>query len=488
MQSLKVILSRLGRLIMALIKDLKGSFVGGRVSPTLQNRIDLQKFNTWLKEAKNTKIQPEGGISNRAGTIFVGKAKAETLRLTFNINVSATVTINGISKTGTSVYFDLARGSIYEYTVNSAGYKAEEGTVYLSENKVVSVTLEEDSTPCTLTITCETTGATVKINNVEQLSYTGVVGEEVSWEVSKEGYKTEKGKVILTEDIEIPVTLEEVTTATLTINATPNNADISLVINGETYSSQGQISKVLNTGDSYTYTVSCNNYVQETGSGEIEEDTTINVELQVHIMTINNIASTGLQNNVQELASYKINKTGNYSISIKGEGFNMTVNNNSVKVKGGTAIGTISLTKGATVYFKAIKGGTANYATGGCGIGVWVGSECILAVGGAGIQFGNSGGGYNGGAKGYFSRYNPGIGGQEMQDSSAGYSYNGNTGTNQTPNNGCGEGYSFNSGLYGFQMRSYGGSGYVKSEYSSNFTLTAANNSEKGFVQISFVD
>ena len=101
---------------MAQLKDMKGSFVGGHVSPELQNRIDLEKFNTFLKEAKNTQLKPEGGVSNRAGTVFVGIAKTSTYRLTINVNVPANIIINGIVYTGTTASVDLPiDNATYEY-------------------------------------------------------------------------------------------------------------------------------------------------------------------------------------------------------------------------------------------------------------------------------------------------------------------------------------------------------------------------------------
>jgi hypothetical protein len=41
------------------MKNLQPSFTGGEISESLQNRIDLQKFTTWLKQAKNTIIHPQ---------------------------------------------------------------------------------------------------------------------------------------------------------------------------------------------------------------------------------------------------------------------------------------------------------------------------------------------------------------------------------------------------------------------------------------------
>lgn len=472
---------------MALLKELKGSFVGGKISRSLQNRIDLEKFNTWLKEAKNTQIKPEGSVSNRAGTIFVGTAKVVSYRLTINVNVSATIIINGTVFSGTTAYIDLPISDLsYTYSIGASGYATQSGSGTISANTEIDITLVEDVTYYTFAIV-NSQGATITINGTEQDTVNVASGTTIEWSVELSGYNSQSGTLVLNEDTTLTITLTA--DKTITITATPSNAQITLVINNETtYTGTGTVSAVGSTGDSYTYTVSGDNYIQETGSGEITEDTTISVELQVHIMTIENISATNLQNNVQDIATYQINKTGNFSINIKGEGYTTTISNQTIEAKGGTATGTISLTQGDTLYLKAIKGGTSNGQTGCCGIGVWLDSECILAVGGAGVLYGNSGGGYNGGKKGSFSMYDPSVGGQTVRDSSAGYSYNGNTGTNQTTNDGSGGNFAYYAGLYGPQMQSYGGSGYVKDEYSSGFTLTATNNTGKGYIQISFAD
>lgn len=211
MQSLKVILSRLGRLIMALIKDLKGSFVGGQVSPTLQNRIDLQKFNTWLKEAKNTKIQPEGGISNRAGTVFIGSAKGATFELTINVNVAATIIINGREYTGlTTKSVKLDVGSEYTYEVSAVGYETKSGNGTLNADETINITLEADSNEYTFTIDNGEQGATITINDVEQSTITAQAGTLIEWSVSKEGYVSQSGSFLLSEDKTEEIILEKI--------------------------------------------------------------------------------------------------------------------------------------------------------------------------------------------------------------------------------------------------------------------------------------
>lgn len=53
----------------------QNSFTGGEWAPSLWARSDLQKYPTAVKTLQNFIIHPHGGISNRAGTYFVGETK-----------------------------------------------------------------------------------------------------------------------------------------------------------------------------------------------------------------------------------------------------------------------------------------------------------------------------------------------------------------------------------------------------------------------------
>jgi hypothetical protein len=51
----------------------QASFTGGEISPSLQFRTDLEKYYTSLAEAYNVFVHAHGGVSNVAGTKFVGE-------------------------------------------------------------------------------------------------------------------------------------------------------------------------------------------------------------------------------------------------------------------------------------------------------------------------------------------------------------------------------------------------------------------------------
>lgn len=56
------------------------SLSGGEIAPQFQARVDLTKYMTGLKTARNVFIQKGGGALNRAGTQFSGEAKDSTRR------------------------------------------------------------------------------------------------------------------------------------------------------------------------------------------------------------------------------------------------------------------------------------------------------------------------------------------------------------------------------------------------------------------------
>ena len=59
------------------IHHLQPSFAGGEISPSLHGRTDSSAYGSWLKTARNFYVHPQGGASNRPGTLFMGKAKYE---------------------------------------------------------------------------------------------------------------------------------------------------------------------------------------------------------------------------------------------------------------------------------------------------------------------------------------------------------------------------------------------------------------------------
>lgn len=54
---------------------LQPTFTGGELSPSLYARVDLARYGTSLRTAKNFLVRPYGGVVNRAGLGFVGEVK-----------------------------------------------------------------------------------------------------------------------------------------------------------------------------------------------------------------------------------------------------------------------------------------------------------------------------------------------------------------------------------------------------------------------------
>lgn len=58
-----------------ILDHLQASFTGGEISPSLRLRTDATSYHTWLKNAQNMFVHPQGGISNRPGTQYMGTSK-----------------------------------------------------------------------------------------------------------------------------------------------------------------------------------------------------------------------------------------------------------------------------------------------------------------------------------------------------------------------------------------------------------------------------
>lgn len=58
---------------MALMRTMQPAFTAGELSPALWARVDLSKYQSGLKTAKNIFVHPHGGASNRCGLEFIGR-------------------------------------------------------------------------------------------------------------------------------------------------------------------------------------------------------------------------------------------------------------------------------------------------------------------------------------------------------------------------------------------------------------------------------
>lgn len=59
---------------------IQPTFAGGEISPSLHSRVDLARYATALKKARNCIIHPQGGCSNRPGSKFIQETKDSSKR------------------------------------------------------------------------------------------------------------------------------------------------------------------------------------------------------------------------------------------------------------------------------------------------------------------------------------------------------------------------------------------------------------------------
>lgn len=77
------------------------SFTGGELSPPLNGRNDLAKYQSGLKTLKNGFVRQEGAVSNRAGLEFIGEVKESenfTRLIPFSFNTEQTYVIEAGNK------------------------------------------------------------------------------------------------------------------------------------------------------------------------------------------------------------------------------------------------------------------------------------------------------------------------------------------------------------------------------------------------------
>src|SRR5215210_7314766 len=61
-----------------VVSVIQPSFAAGEISPSLYSRVDLAKYHSGAARLRNFFVDYRGGVSNRAGTRYVGRAKFDT--------------------------------------------------------------------------------------------------------------------------------------------------------------------------------------------------------------------------------------------------------------------------------------------------------------------------------------------------------------------------------------------------------------------------
>jgi hypothetical protein len=278
-------------------------------------------------------------------------------------------------------------------------------------------------------------------------------------------------------------------TKSIIILSSQSDALIQLSIDGGAYENfYGEVHKNLtfNSTDpnkTYSYTISKNGYISESGSGIIGYNTNniyIETTLQVQALDITLYNPSQYIYNVYTIP---IKKTGTYQIELAG-GKSTRGGNEGYTGKGGKAIlDNLQLSNGDEIKFYTIKAGSTSYATGGVGVGVKLNNQWLCVVGGAGawVMYGSlwdgnfdavGGGGYVGGNAINATRVN-----------SPGYSAYNNGGIGDGTGNTNGSGYSITSD-YG---KGYGGTGYIDSNYTSYATLVSNTNNGDAYIKYRYI-
>ena len=302
----------------------------------------------------------------------------------------------------------------------------------------------------TLTITPTPTNALVRFiigNDVySQNSIDVEPNTEVRYIVSADGYDSYENTVTVEDDTNIPVSL----TTTITITSNPNTASISLTINGTTYTATGTITKTVETGDTYSYTVSLSGYPDKTDSGTING----RVDEIVEMIERTLVDITGITNGTELLTTIAdVTLTENCVLDIDIVGGLGWENAGGYRA-GGRVIVSSSFSNGDNIKVKKIKGKKSN-SNYGIGIVVYLNDTVILVAGGAGFldrgedDLTVGGSGYIGGK----AEAGWGITAQNGNGLVSG------TNTRQTIIDGTKVGYS--------SYTTYGGQGYVASGYTN---------------------
>ena len=187
------------------IKPLKVQFNGGELSPWLNGRTDIAKFDKTAKLCRNFIPLAEGSLKRRGGTKFAAKTRTESA-LTFHIYAEPTeavVMINDVRQRMLKV----ARGDSVSYEVFLDGYAPIMGKMTVTQDTVLNINLVSQTETKTLTITATPDTALIKIAGVERSSYTGFKNETVSYMVTLEGYTLVSDSVVLDDDKNITVQL-----------------------------------------------------------------------------------------------------------------------------------------------------------------------------------------------------------------------------------------------------------------------------------------
>ena len=190
------------------VKPTKVQFNGGELSPWLEGRVDIAKYDKTAKLCRNFIPLAEGSLKRRGGTRFVATTPVAK-DLLFEIKTKpedAFVYINGVERRLVNV----VKGDVVEYEVSADGYETCSGKIIVNEDMEILVELVPNEDCVKLEIKTVPEDATVKIEGVERKIYISPKGKNVSYMAYKDGYEMMTGSIVMTKDHILTLTLSEV--------------------------------------------------------------------------------------------------------------------------------------------------------------------------------------------------------------------------------------------------------------------------------------
>ena len=157
------------------------------------------------KDAYAYTLDDEGKVDFGSTRISVYSDPTPTFKIVAT-PADATVVINGEERSEITV----EAGELISWEVSAANYVTQSATdVEVTEPHTENVALAK--VQHTLTITAAPEGAVVTIDGEEVASKTADFDAELAWEVSLEGYVTQNGSEVMSEDKTLEITLVEET-------------------------------------------------------------------------------------------------------------------------------------------------------------------------------------------------------------------------------------------------------------------------------------
>lgn len=192
------------------------------------------------------------------------------------VTPDATVTINGIVQTSMQV----TNGSTVNVKVSADGYKTYEEFILVDKDMVITPELQKEEV--TFSVTTIPSDCIVRLNGVARNSITIIKGSSVNWEVSKSGYITKSGSIIVTENTSMQVSLDVIGEGKInfTINVI-SPLDAVVTINGETTNSL-----IVDKNSEVTWSVVAPHYESQSGTQTVTEDTVKDITLVAEQVTL----------------------------------------------------------------------------------------------------------------------------------------------------------------------------------------------------------